>query len=246
MPAPLPRLPHPATAFILGAGLGTRLRPLTDTWPKPLLPVRGTPMVAHTMARLAAAGASRFLINTHHAPHRWVESFPGNLWNGHALAYSHEPVLLDTGGGLRGIENLLVPADDALWLHNGDILTTFDLVPLARAHASRPEALATLALRSEGPGRNVSFDPETNEVLDLRGLNRAPVPQLTQYSGVALLSRALWTELHREKEEVFSLVPVLARLARERPGSIRGLLCDDGDWQDLGTPEEYHAAGGDW
>lgn len=63
---------------------------------------------------------------------------------------------------------------------------------------------------------------------------------------MAIVSRPLWNELRREPGEVFSLVPVLARLARERPGSIRGLLCDEGDWQDLGTHEEYRSAGGDW
>lgn len=149
----------PAAAFVLGAGFGTRLRPLTDSWPKPLLPVAGRPMVAHTFGRLASAGAGRFVVNTHHAPARWEECFPGGSWNGLPLAYSHEPVLLDTGGGLRAIEPLLSPSDSSVWIHNGDILTTLDLSRLARAHCAHPGALATLALRSSGPGRNVSFDP---------------------------------------------------------------------------------------
>lgn len=236
----------PATAFILGAGLGTRLRPLTGTWPKPLLPVFGQPMVAHTFRRLAGAGVDRFLINTHHAPGRWGECFPGNVWETRPLAYSHEPVLLDTGGGLRAIAPLLREEDSSVWLHNGDILASFDLTALAQAHAAAPQALATLALRSEGPGRNVSFDPSTGHVLDLRGLNRAPVPLLTQYTGVAIVRRGLWSELAREPDPVFSLVPILARLARENPGTVHGFLCDDGHWQDLGTHDEYRAAGGDW
>ena len=154
MPHTVPTPLSPATAFVLGAGLGTRLRPLTDTWPKPLLPVRGQPMVAHTFRRLAGAGAKRFLINTHHAPSRWGECFPGHVWETRPLAYSHEPVLLDTGGGLRALEPLLEAGDESLWLHNGDILASFDLSPLARAHAAAPGALATLALRSSGPGRD--------------------------------------------------------------------------------------------
>ena len=97
----------PKTAFILGAGLGTRLRPLTDHCPKPLLPLAGKPMVERALAALYAAGTRRFLINTHHCPEAWTQAFPDGRFGDAEVKLVHEPVLLETGGGLANIAALL-------------------------------------------------------------------------------------------------------------------------------------------
>ena len=89
------------TAFILGAGLGTRLRPLTEECPKPLLPVGGRPLITYAMDHCLSVGIERFIVNTHHCPRAFDRAFPEKSWRGWPILFRHEPVLLDTGGGSR-------------------------------------------------------------------------------------------------------------------------------------------------
>src|SRR6476620_11025193 len=106
------------TAFILGAGLGTRLRPLTDRLPKPLVPVAHQPLLTWAMRHLASdLGTDRFVINTHHLPDAYTREFPGSGWQGSPLHFRHEPVLLDTGGGLANVRDLL-PEGESIAVYN--------------------------------------------------------------------------------------------------------------------------------
>jgi NDP-sugar pyrophosphorylase family protein len=89
------------TAFILGAGLGTRLRPLTDDYPKPLLPAGGRPMITYAMDHLISAGIERFIINTHYFAESYNKVFPDRQWRGIPMIFRYEPVLLDTAGGIK-------------------------------------------------------------------------------------------------------------------------------------------------
>ena len=90
-------------AFILGAGLGTRLRPLTDILPKPLIPFFHEPLILHSMRRCYDCGIREFIINTHHLAAAWDKVFPEHSWNGCPVHFSHEPVLLDSCGGVKKI-----------------------------------------------------------------------------------------------------------------------------------------------
>jgi mannose-1-phosphate guanylyltransferase len=91
------------TAFILGAGLGTRLRPLTENTPKPLLEIGGRPIITYAMAHLRAVGIKRFIVNTHHCAEQYQENFPDSNWQDIPITFRHEPVLLDTAGGIKNI-----------------------------------------------------------------------------------------------------------------------------------------------
>src|SRR5512136_1430280 len=136
------------TAFILGAGLGTRLRPLTDRCPKPLLEMGGRPIITYAMDHLRNAGVDHFIVNTHHCPKVYAERFPAGKWRGVPITFRHEPVLLDTAGGLKNIEDLL-EEDEPIFCYNGDVITDLPLQRLRKAHEEmRPEV--TLALRSSG------------------------------------------------------------------------------------------------
>ncbi|HPW22452.1 MAG TPA: sugar phosphate nucleotidyltransferase, partial [Smithellaceae bacterium] len=95
------------TAFILGAGLGTRLRPLTENTPKPLLEISGRPIITYAMEHLRAMGVRRFIVNTHHCAEKYSEAFPDNHYKGIPIIFRHEPVLLDTAGGIKNIEDLI-------------------------------------------------------------------------------------------------------------------------------------------
>ena len=164
----------PRTAFILGAGLGTRLRPLTEHCPKPLLRLGNEPLVFRAMRALHQAGTRRFLINTHHCPEVWTQAFPAGKFLDAEVRLVHEPVLLDTGGGLANVAELLTDEDRDLIVWNGDILSGVDLAAAVEHHRSNG-AEATLVVREQGPVKNVRITDE-GDVTDLRDRRGATDP----------------------------------------------------------------------
>ncbi len=224
------------TAFILGAGLGTRLRPLTDRCPKPLLALGGRPIITYAMDHLLTVGVDRFIVNTHHCPDVYEEKFPDGSWREVPIRFCHEPVLLETGGGLKNIEPLL-DGDEAILCYNGDVVADFPLQPLVDAH-NGSGAEATLALRSTGPLLNVNVD-EAGAVCDMRHtLGRAGVRSCL-FTGIYAVDTAMLRFIEGGKVE--SIVPVLLRRIRGRYGSVRGCLLDEGQWHDIGSVEAYEA-----
>ena len=121
------------TAFVLGAGLGTRLRPLTERLPKPLLEIGGRPIISYAMDHLRNVGVDRFIVNTHHCPEAYAERFFDKQWRGVPIIFRHEPVLLDTAGGLKNIEDLL-EEDETIFCYNVDVVTDLPLHQLRQAH----------------------------------------------------------------------------------------------------------------
>lgn len=218
-------------AFILGAGLGTRLRPMTEVLPKPLIPFFHEPLILHSMRRCYDSGIREFIINTHHLAGAWERVFPERSWNGCPVHFSHEPVLLDSGGGVKQIEPL---ADgEPLLVLNGDMAATFDLNRLLEAHRSR-RAPMTLALRTDGDKRNVGYEPESGLVTDMRHALGVD-PGTCQFTGAYCLEPEVFERI--PGGEVVSIIPTMLDYIRE--GRLRGVLTDDGLWMDMGTPEAY-------
>lgn len=222
------------TAFILGAGLGTRLRPLTERCPKPLLPVGGRPIITYVMDHLLGVGVDRFIVNTHHRHEAYREAFPHSRWRDTAMVFRYEPVLLDTAGGLKNIEDLLGD-DEAIVCYNGDIISGIPLSRLMEDHDANGAEI-TLALRSEGPLRNVNIN-EKGEVCDLRHILGRQGVGSCLFSGIYAVETAFLA--HLETGKIESVIPAFLRRIIDKPGSVRGVVLDEGEWSDAGSLEEY-------
>jgi mannose-1-phosphate guanylyltransferase len=215
-------------AFILGAGLGTRLRPLTDALPKPLVPLFHKPLAMWAVEACEAAGCARFAINTHHLPEKW-EGFG----EGRDMAFFHEPILLETGGGLKNIEGWMERG--SLLVHNGDIFSSMDLRKLVEAHEASGDEV-TLALRSTGGEKRISLN-ENGRVADVRSEVRG-LPGTHVFTGIYCVNRSFLKRI--PAGEVIAVIPAFQELARE--GEIGAVVLDEGEWMDLGDVENYLAA----
>lgn len=224
------------TAFVLCAGWGERLRPLTDQIPKPLVPICGVPLCEFALARLVAAGVERIVINTHRLPGEFKRLFPEypgpSNYAGVPVFFRHEPELLETAGGLKNVDDLLLPGP--VVVHNGDILTTIDLGALLAAHGAGG-AWCTLALRSDGGPRNVGFDAARGVVTDFRGVLASPAPCFL-YTGVCVVEADRVARLPAGRPVSFVEVWLEALRAGEK---IAGVVLDEGVWRDIGTVPEY-------
>jgi NDP-sugar pyrophosphorylase family protein len=218
-------------AFILGAGLGTRLRPLTHQVPKPLVPLFHRPLAAWTVDACRRAGITRFAINTHHLPEAWA-SFPATAGlSANDIAFFHEPVLLDTGGGLKQLEDWA--GGEPLLVHNGDIFSTLPLEKLIAAHKASGLPV-TLALRSSGADRRVAFDPASGLVIDVR--HELGVAKGTHvFSGIYCANPGVFGLI--PPRQVVSIIPAFLELAKQQ--QLGAVLLDEGVWLDLGDRDSY-------
>ena len=224
--------------MVLAAGLGTRLRPLTDLLPKPAVPVAGLPLLQFALARMRAAGARRAVVNAHHLAGE-MERVAEEAGRGAGLevAISHEPVIAGTGGALRQARSLLGEAR-AVVLWNGDVLFDLDLEGVLAAHRASG-ALSTMVLAPMPPGANYAT-VEVDRSMAVRriaghGPGGADLLPL-HFTGVHVLSPDL---LDRVPGEPFACdvnrhvyPPLLER------GQVRAVVAG-GYWNDLGTPARY-------
>ena len=217
-------------AFLLGAGLGTRLKPLTDTLPKPLLPFENRPLVTHILDRCIAADLTDIAINTHHLPETWQEAFPDGTYKEAKLTFFHEPDLLETGGGLKNIASWI--GSDHVLVHNADILTDLPLDRLLAAHTNSHNT-ATLAVKDHGPALRLAVNGQ--RVTDIHG--KLDGRESThQFIGVYVVAPGI-LELIPEHEKI-SVIPAFLELARQ--GKLGAYHVEgDPEWIDLGTREAY-------
>ncbi len=222
------------TAFILGAGLGTRLLALTEKCPKPLLEIKGRPIITYAMDHLLTIGVDRFIINIHHLPELYYKIFPERHWHKIPIFFRYEPTLLETGGGLKNIQDI-VSSDESIICYNGDVLSDLPLKKLLEVHNQyQPEA--TLALRSHGPLLNVEIDQEGN-ICDLRNRLGHSGYQSCQFTGIYTVETSLLK--HIEPNKAISIVSIFLDRIKERKGSIRGIIIDEGKWDEIGSIEIY-------
>ena len=222
------------TAFILGAGLGTRLRPLTENTPKPLLPICGRPIITYVMEHLRSIDVKRFIVNTHHCAEKYKKAFPKNNWEGVPITLRHEPILLDTAGGIKNIEDLIAD-EERIIVYNGDIMTNIPLELLIKKHFELKTSV-TLALRSTGPLLNVNVDG-SGFACDMRHILKNKGVKSCLFAGIYIVEKSFLKRLTAGKIE--SIVSPLVEMIKGNPHSVGGVVIDDGCWYDVGSPDEY-------
>lgn len=239
-------------AMVLAAGLGTRLRPLTDDRPKALVEVAGRTLLEITLSRLRSFGIREVIINVHHLADMVLEYLKANDNFGMRIEVSREDVLLDTGGGLKKagyffLENSALP-DDPFILHNVDVISTIDLRSMVQFHTTN-QALATLAVQDRQTSRYLLFD----EQLQLCGrrsgpdgeaelVRSSPQTHALAFSGIHVISPGLIPMM--VEEGVFSIINSYLRLAGQGE-KILAFCADDYYWRDLGRPDDLKQAASD-
>lgn len=221
-------------AFVLGAGLGERLRPLTDQLPKPLIPVFHKPLITYAFDHLMAAGVKSFVVNTHHLPEAYARTFPEGRYGAAPVAFRHEaPVRLETAGGIANVRDLL--SEEPFIVYNGDILTTLPLQPLIREHQESGN-LVTLALRSSGPALHIGYDAETRRVTDIRNKLGTGNDGTHLFTGIYVCDPKFHDWLTPGKVE--SVIPIFLKMIQQGE-KLGAIVLDEGDWWDLGSRAAY-------
>jgi mannose-1-phosphate guanylyltransferase len=232
-------------AMILAAGLGTRLRPLTETIPKPLLPVGGTPLIVWNLLLLRAGGIREVIVNLHYLGSMIQEALgDGSHW-GMQISYSYEPVLLGTGGGLKAAEEFF--EGESFLVINGDTLINLDLPAFLEFHRSQ-NGLATLVLRDDPQAERwgaVESDAQET-ILRINGQGRArvrfpTVAHTRMFAGVHILHPSLLAD--DPKGKPFSIIDSYTN-ALAGGSQLLGFV-HVGYWSDVGTVARYSQAQAD-
>ncbi len=231
-------------AMILAAGLGTRLRPLTDDRPKALVAVAGRTLLEIAILRLRAFGVTEAIVNTHHCAGMIAGYLNARSNFGIRIELSHEEELLDTGGGLKKAAHFFIEdgrnSREPFILHNVDAISTIDLARMVRFHQEQ-NALATLAVQERETSRCLLFDEEG--ALCGRRAGRdgkvefarpAAALQALAFSGIHVVSPGIFAKM--KEEGAFSIISAYLNLSA-RGEKIAAYRADDCYWRDLGRPE---------
>lgn len=226
-------------AMILAAGLGTRLRPLTNTIPKPLLPIAGTPLIVWNLLLLKRHGFHDVVINLHHLGPMIEQALGNGSKYGLRIYYSHEPVILGTGGGIKQAEPNF--SGEPVLVLNGDTLFELDLEALCAFHHQR-KAAATLVLRSDAEAARwglVEVGPDERIVrITGRGKSEAGPTQPRMFAGIHILHPRLLRDVPKGKES--SIIDAYVS-AIQRDEVVLGYDLE-GYWSDIGTAQRYAEA----
>ncbi len=216
-------------AFVLGAGLGTRLRPLTADLPKPLVPIFQKPLISFALDHLIDLGVESFVINTHRLPEQFANAFANGTYRARPVRLVHEPELLGTGGGIKNIEPHLKSAP--FIVYSGDVLTDIDLQPLIDDHF-RCRNDVTLALRDTGLAAAVAF--RNGRVVDIS--NRYGMAGNYDFANIAVWNPEIFERIPPNRR--ISFIPIIADWIGAG-GKIGGVVLNENHWFNIGSRTQY-------
>jgi mannose-1-phosphate guanylyltransferase len=243
-------------AFVLGAGLGTRLRPLTDNLPKPLVPIFQKPLITFAFDHLIDAGIRKFFVNTHRQPELFAQMFgrarpagaPGrgvkedieklaDATGGRALPvycdipieFRSEPLLLETGGGIKNMEDSL--GTEPFIVYSGDILTDVDLAPLIDEHFRRQNDV-TLGLRKTGLDEGVVL--RDSQIVAIRKKDEPRGDY--DFAGISIWNASIFPRIPGARK--VSFIPILVDWIKHG-GRIGGVVLSENKWFNIGTRTDY-------
>jgi NDP-sugar pyrophosphorylase family protein len=236
-------------AMILAAGLGTRLRPLTNDRPKALVEIAGRTLLEIALSRLREFGVDEVIVNVHHYAEMVVDYLKANKNFGMHIEISREDTLLDTGGGLKKAAWFFLQHsaenDEPFILHNVDVISAIDLGRMLQFHNER-RALATLAVQKRETSRYLLFD-EKGQLCGRRS-GRDGAPQLVRsaaqtqalaFSGIHVISPRIFSMM--SEDGAFSIISTYLRLAGQGE-RILGFHADEYYWRDMGRLENVERA----
>lgn len=238
-------------AIIFAAGLGTRLRPLTNDRPKALVEIGGKTMLERVITKLASAGCDDITVNIHHFGEKIIEFLESNKNFGLNIHISDErDLLLDTGGGILKARRFL-DGDEPFIAHNADILTDIDLKAMYQNHIEN-NAMATVLVKERNTSRYLVFDDanrlqgwinkSTGETRPEQFVHDKSMHELA-FGGIHVISPAIFDELEKysHNQAKFSIVPFYVDMCRKH--LINGYLQhSDYTWLDVGKPDTLHQA----
>jgi len=221
-------------AIVLAAGYGTRLVPLSNYLPKPLIPVLGKPLLWHILTRLKACGITEAGVNMHHHADM-VQEFLKTQNPGIPVTVSHEPEILGVAGGI-GAFRAFVRNEEFFLLHNGDVLSTIPLEQMAAAFFKKRPIIG-MVLHDYPPYNNVCTATD-GSICDLRDtLNPISAIRRLAYTGIAFMDSKIIDFIPAQK--ACDLIPICLDIIREGRYRIEALIAEGHAWCDVGTVQSY-------
>jgi NDP-sugar pyrophosphorylase family protein len=223
-------------AIILAAGYGTRLQPLTNSLPKPLVPVVSRPLLLHTILKLKKCKVTGIGINIHHNA-GMLKAYLERVQPGLPIEISHEQNILGVAGGIGGLRSFL-REEDFFIVHNGDVLSNIDLEKLMDTYRIQ-QPLCAMVLHDHPQYNNVSIDEEGN-IADIRAtLKPAKAVKRLAYTGISFMDSGF---LRYIPEGPADLVPILLDMIKEGKNKVQAIIADECVWRDIGTVSSYFEA----
>ena len=227
-------------AFIPAAGLGTRLKPLTDHRPKALVEVQGKTLLEIAITNLIRQGATRIVINIHHFADMMRDYISSHSWDAEVLISDERDQLLDTGGGLKKAEHLFLK-NEPIIIHNVDVLSHLDLASIIAEH-NDSMSIATLCVSKRETSRYLLFDEDK----ELKGWTNTKTGELLwvdnpiqntnnlAFSGISIIEPSI-LEMLPEPDKPYPIIPCYLRIAKDH--RINAFIHQKEDWIDVGKPE---------
>lgn len=217
-------------AFVLAAGLGTRLRPLTDELPKPLIPIFQKPLITFALDHLIGVGVKKFVINTHRHPALFQSFFATREYAGFPTTLVHEPDLLETGGGIKNVEGIL--GKKPFIVYSGDILTDVALEPLITEHFRSGNDVTLALRRNTGLGAGVVM--REGRIVEIS--KKSNPEENFDYANISVWNPEIFARIPAGRK--ISFIPILIDWINQG-GRIGGIALDDGNWFNIGSRKEY-------